>query len=187
MNKCKDLNASSNSYVDKYSDDIADKITIELHSSPYSTIAFTFSDLDLHQTGMVTLHGFSAIALSPTISGSYYITVKSRNHLETASASLVSFTGTIISYDFTNDVAKAYASTPFFTPTKLIDGKWMLYAGDVISDSNYPEINIGDVYSVFNSRTNLGYSAMDIDGSGDVTDNDVYLLFNNRDKLLYIP
>ena len=71
----------------------------------------------------------------------------------------------------------------------------MLYAGDVLDDGlGYQEINIGDVYAVFNGRSdvsspqiNLGYTIYDLNGDGIVNDADVYLVFNNRDVLLYRP
>lgn len=186
MNQCKDENS-----LPIYGNDIADLITIELHNpTKYSVIDNTLTALELHQAGKVTSAGMDGIALPGDLTGTYRITIKSRNHLETTSAALVSFTGNSISYDFTDAVEKSYASDPSFTPTKKKDGKWMLYAGDSKSGS-YPEINFDDLYDGFNNRSgavpNYGYSIQDFDGDGAVELDDNMYPYYNRDVLLYLP
>ena len=187
MNQCRQSN-----FTPMYGSNIADLITIELHNpASYGSILYTFSDLELHQDGSVTSSGQTGIALPPSLTGTYMVTVKTRNHLETASAAGVSFSGISTTYDFRDLVGKAYESTSLFTPTKHISGKWMLYAGDSKRETFYPELNFNDLYDIFNNKSAVkgvyGYLTQDIDGDGDVTDNDLYLMFNNRDVLLYIP
>jgi len=103
----------------------------------------------------------------------------------------VSFAGSTISYDFTDASTKAYLSDASFTPTKLVNSKWMLYAGDAVVTTSYPEIDLDDLYAVFNqnsAKTSVyGYLAADGNGDGIVDDTDLYLVFANRDKFLYIP
>ena len=186
MNKCKDGSQ------DVYASDIVDLISIELHDpANYSTIAYTFDDLELHKDSRVSSTSMNSIAIPPTVSGSYRITIKTRNHLETTSALGVSFAGNNISYDFTSAATSSYESDPSFTPTKLKNGIWMLYAGDSKHDSFYPELNFADLYDVFNKRSSatsvFGYLPQDFDGDGDVSNADIYFMFNNRDVLLYIP
>lgn len=188
LNKCKEWDESQLDNVDKYPGDIADTVIVELHGSTYSTIAYSFNSLYLHQDGTITSNGSSSIKLPASISGSYYVTVKSRNHLETSSSVLVSFDTNSINYDFTDDVSKAYESSLSFTPTKLVDGKWMLNAGDVLYETSYPEINMVDMYEIFNHRSSMtriyGYSALDLNGDGFVDETDIYTLFPNRNKYL---
>jgi hypothetical protein len=187
MNKC--LTTGS---APMYGGNIADLITIELHDpATYGTIAYTFNNLELHQDGSVTSSGQAGIALPPSLTGTYMVTVKTRNHLETASAAGISFSGISTSYEFRDVVGKSYASSSLFAPVKQISGKWMLYAGDPKRDTFYPEINFGDLYDIFNNKSAVkgvyGYLPQDLDGDGDISDTDLYLMFNNRDMLLYIP
>lgn len=192
MNKCRDWDDSKKTFVDKFTNDIAAQVTVELHSSPYSKLEYTFEGLNLHQNGAVTSEGLSAVAIPPAVADNYYLTVKSRNHLPAVSASMISFSGNSSSYDFTDKDGKAYVSDLSATPTKKIGDVWTLYAGNVNDeDPRYQEININDLYTVFNNRSSMtksyGYSVYDLDGNGDVDLNDVYMLFNNRDLILYIP
>jgi len=188
LNKCKKWDDKLQDVVDKYAGDIADTVTIELHCTTYSNISFSFRSLELHQNGTITTDSLSIIRLPASISGSYYLTIKSRNHIETTSSSLLSFDGNSIDYDFTDNVSKSYASDASFTPTKQVDGKWMIYAGDVISDTDYPEINLGDLYEIFNHRSSLtdlyGYLKLDLNGDGFVDESDLYMLFANRNIYL---
>lgn len=192
MNKSKDFNVTNDLLVDKYPSNISESITLELHGSPYSKIDYMVEDLKLHQDGTVTTGDYSAVALPPSLSGDYYLTVKSRNHLPAVSASRVSFSGNSISFDFTDKETKAYASDFSRTPTKNANNKWLLLGGNIVDeDSNYQEINMEDLYAVFNKRSGItkqyGYQIYDLDGNGDIDLNDVYIVFNNRDAILYIP
>ena len=190
MNKCKEWSDDIQDVVDKFPGDIADKVTIELHGTPYSNIAYTFSDLELHQDGTVTSSGLSYISIPSTISGSYYITVQTRNHIETTTASMVSFSTATIDYDFTDAVTKAFESDASFTPTKEIDGKWMLYAGDDLRNTVSPEIEFGDLYEIFNNKSAdteiYGYLPIDLNGDGVADESDMYLMFANNTIFFYI-
>lgn len=192
MNKCQDYDATSDELVDYHPGDMVDQISLELRTTHYPTVAYTIDTLYLLQDGSVVSEGFSSVALPPSLSGNYYLTVRHRNHLPVASASLVSFDGNLMSYDFTDSATKAFVCSTSFPPSKLVDGKWMLYGGNVTDeDTGYPEINVLDVYRVFNQQSALtgtyGYSVYDVDGNGVVDLQDVYTVFNNRDVLLYRP
>jgi len=191
MNKCKTWDDDVQGIVDKFSDDIVDTLRIELHSPLFSNIAYTINNLELHQDGTITSAGSQSIKIPLSITGSYYITIKSRNQLETASGSLISFDGNAIDYDFTDSNSKAFESDPSFSSTKQVGDKWVIYAGDVVSDTDYPEINEGDFYEIFNSRsaktTTYGYMTLDLNGDGAIDESDLYMAFANRNKYLYIP
>lgn len=183
MNKCQAWDAEKEDLVDQFPGDIAERVTIELHTSDYRTIAYTFSDLEWHQDGRITSPGATSILLPGYLSGSYYLTIKTRNHLETTSAAPVHFTANTVAYDFTDNVTKAYTSDLTFPPVKPRDAHHLLYAGDVITDTDYPEINMSDLYEVFNNRSALtdtfGYLTLDLNGDGFIDEADLYTLFAN--------
>jgi len=192
MNKCKKWDAASSDVVDLFSGTVVDTISVELHdATTYATIVYKAHGLELHADGSINTTGKSYIEIPATYAGSYRVTVKQRNQLETTSASAVSFAGSTISYDFTDVSTKAYQSDASFTPTKLVNSKWMLYAGDAVVTTSYPEIDLDDLYAVFNqnsAKTSVyGYLVADVNGDGIVDDTDLYLVFANRDIFLYIP
>lgn len=170
---------------------IVDEVTIELRSlENYATVVKTYDKLLLKTDGtLVSPDGFGAVAIDPSISSKYYITVKHRNSLPITTGSTVSFSANTIETDFMTSSSGIYTTDEAFTPLKLRNGVWMLYSGDVYDDgAGYQEINIADVYEVFNHReTSVEYLNADLNGDANIDDLDVYLAFNSRDVLLYRP
>jgi uncharacterized repeat protein (TIGR02543 family) len=153
--------------IDKWEGLIADKITIELHpEGNYGTPAYTYTDVDLHTDGTAEI-GLGGV------SGSYYLTVKHRNHIETVSANPVNFNNTQ-SYDFTTAADKAYGNNQ----RALTGGFYGMYGGDVNGDGF---INISDrslvQAKIFNITT--GYHAEDINGDGLINISDRSLVQSN--------
>jgi hypothetical protein len=178
------------SSVDIFSGTVVDTLSVELHDpNDYSTILYRVNGLELNTDGSINTSGKTYIEIPNEYSGNYRLTVKHRNHFETTSALPVSFAGATISYDFTDASTKAYQSDLSFTPTKLGDGKWMMYAGDVQS-SSIPEINSDDLFEIFNKNSaytgTYGYLITDINGDGIVDEQDLYTCFANQYVLLYI-
>jgi len=148
---------------------IADKITVELHDgASYATIITTVPDIDLHTNG-------TAILPIPFFySGSYYVTVKHRNSIQTVSAAPVSFASGIIQYDLTNNSNKAYGDNMLL----MLDGKYVLYGGDVNQDDI---VDSGDMMGVDNlsAASATGYLPEDANGDGLVDSSDMMILDNN--------
>ncbi len=148
---------------------VADHITIELHSaSSYSTIVYTISNVPLSTTGTAT------VVIPAAYAGSYYITVKHRNSLETTTASAVSFSGSVISQSFgsPSNVYGANLGTTY-------DGRYVIYAGDVNQDGF---IDTQDYVDIDNDSYNYmaGYLISDVDGNGMVDTNDYIFVDNNN-------
>ncbi|MFA5404896.1 MAG: hypothetical protein WC358_08180 [Ignavibacteria bacterium] len=97
------------------------------------------------------------ISYAKATSGSYYIIVKHRNHLETWSANAMYFsTGNTVSYDFTNDVSKAYGNN-----MKQVGSVWVLYGGDANNDGF---VNSAD-YEMYKTQFGIwGYVPCDYNG-----------------------
>jgi len=147
---------------------IADKITIELHDySNYSNIIFTLSNIDLHTDGT------ASVSIPSIYNGSYYLTVKHRNSIETVSAETVSFSGTVINYSF-NMASKARGSNLGM----MTDGWYVIYGGDVNQDGF---VDTGDMTPVDNDSFSYmsGYLNSDTNGDGAIDTGDMTIVDNN--------
>ena len=147
----------------------ADQVTIELHNSAsYATIAYTFNNVNLSTAGAI------AAAVPGILSGSYYVTIKNRNSIETTTAAAVSFGSSPINYNFSNLASKAYGSN-----MKLMTGGyWAFFGGDVTQDGL---VDSGDMIPVDNANNffTTGYIPEDVTGDGLVDSSDMNIVDNN--------
>jgi len=153
---------------DQFPGEVADKITIELHhASDYSIVAYSFPDVDLSTSGMAD------ITLPVSVNGSYYITIKHRNSLETTSSAPVNFGGGNVNWLFDHP-SKAYGDNLLLTS----DGYYVIYGGDVDQSGL---VDTGDMTPVDNdaSAFSTGYLTNDCDGNGSVDTADMTIVDNN--------
>jgi hypothetical protein len=167
------LSKAQNESGDQFAGDIADQLTIELHSAAdYNVVVYSSPSASLHTNGTVS------ISIPSTFSSSYYITIKHRNSIETTSASAISFAGSAISYAF-NVPAKAYGSN-----LKLsTDGYGLIYCGEANGDHT---VDISDMSEIDNDATAFtnGYVITDMNGDGVVDIGDMTLTDNNASNFV---
>jgi hypothetical protein len=148
---------------------VADHITVELHNAAsYSTIEYVITSVPLSTTGTATL------TIPSNYNGSYYITIKHRNSLETTTSVPVSFSENIISRSF------GTPSNVFGNNVTLsYDGRYLIYAGDVNQDGF---IDTQDYVGIDNDSYNYmaGYLVTDVDGNGMIDTNDYIFVDNNN-------
>jgi len=152
-----------------FSDQIADDITIELHNPQnYSIIEQSFGSIFLN------LNGTAIVPLPIEFIGEYYITIKHRNSIETASASPVAFIGNTITFSF-GTPSMVYGNNL----VQSSDGYFLIYGGDVNHDG---VVDTGDVTPVDNDQFNFatGYLTADVNGDGIVDTGDVTIIDNNQ-------
>jgi len=146
-----------------------DTITVELHnaSSPYPLVDQT--KIFLNSNGQGTGKFYAAENGVP-----YYIVVKHRNAIEIWSSSPQSFSGSLLTYDFTSSSDKAYGNN-----LKLINGKWCIFGGDVNQDGF---VETADLNSVFNDNVNgaTGYISTDLNGDNYTEIGDLNIVFTNN-------
>ena len=162
------LNKAQNETGDQYSGNTADKINIELHNAAdYGIVAYSASGINLSTSGQ------AAVSVPGTNSGSYYLTVKHRNSIETVSAMPIAFSGISISYNFTDNAGKAFGDN-----MKALDGIYVIYGGDVNQDGVVDGL---DMIPVDNQAANFGtgYIPEDINGDGSIDALDMIVLDNN--------
>ncbi len=164
----------------------ADAVSIELHDAAnYSTIVYTASDQLLEPDGTIHTAGSADITIPGIYTGNYYITIKTRNHIETTSATTVSFATDNIGYDFTTDASQAYGNNQ----VKLKDGVYGIYAGDITGSAGLPDqmvdiIDIAKVFTEFNNYSS-GYIKEDVNGDGIVDSLDSSLVYTNAAQFIY--
>jgi len=148
---------------------IADKIIVELHDAAnYSNIIYTDANISLSTTG-------TAVVTIPAIyNGSYYVTIKHRNSLETTTVTSISFAGGIINQSFgaRSNIYGGNLSLSY-------DGRYLIYSGDVNQDGF---IDTQDYIGIDNDSYNYvaGYLDTDVDGSGIIDTNDYIPIDNNN-------
>jgi hypothetical protein len=148
---------------------VADKINVELHSSSsYSTIIYTASNVSLSTTGS------ASFVVPGTYNGSYFITIKNRNSLETVSASAISFASGTVNYDFSDLATRAYGNNL----VKMTDNRWVVYSGDVNQDGiiNQDDMDLvtSDAAGFFSS-----YIVTDVNGDGIIDAKDLIIIDDN--------
>ena len=153
---------------------VADSITVELHSATlYSTIVYT-TRVPLSITGTATL-------LVPSVNnGSYYITLKHRNSLETTTAVAVPFSGNSITQSFGSPKNVFGGNLQVMT-----DGRYTVFAGDVNQDG---VIDTGDMTPIANDSFNFmgGYLTTDVNGDGVIDTGDMTNIINNSNNFVQI-
>lgn len=169
----------------KFGGTVVDTISIELHDATnYATIIYRASNLELNQDGSITSAGLSYITIPEEFNGNYRITVKHRNHLETTTASAVSF-ATEPSYDFTTAANKSYGSN-----LALYNGKYLVYSGDIVGAENKQDgvVDGLDAIEIDNEITAFaaGYLKVDINGDGVVDGLDAIFVNNNMTNFISI-
>jgi hypothetical protein len=167
------LNKAQNDSGAQFSGDIADQVTLELHSStaPYG-LAGNAIILNLNTLGVAT------VEIPETVSGVYYLIIKHRNSVETWSAVPVIIGTGQAYYDFTDFKARALGEN-----LKLISGKYVVYSGDINQDGMIDALDmilIDNVASDFGS----GYLPEDLNGDGIIDSSDLLILVSNASSFV---
>ena len=150
-------------------DGVADSVKVELHQQDdYAEVLFE------SQKKEVSTSGKCRVLVPPTLSDSYYLTVKHRNSIATVSALPLQFSAPVIHYNFTDEAEKAF----YANMIQMADGKWAFYAGDVNQDGS---VDTADMSPVDNDANIFagGYLVTDINGDGMVDTGDMTIVDNN--------
>lgn len=153
---------------------VADSVTIELHSAAsYSTIVYTVR-------AALSITGTATVMVPSANNGSYYITIKHRNSLETTSATAVSFSGNSITRSF-GSPGNVFGGNL----QQMTDGRYTVFAGDVNQDG---VIDTGDMTPIANDSFNFmgGYLTTDVNGDGVIDTGDMTSVINNSNNFVGI-
>ena len=148
---------------------IAEKLTVEIHTpGNYGQPSHVWARTEV----ILRQNGWIRVNLPET--GSYYITIRTRNHLETVSAAPIDFSNPLREYNFTTGAAQAYGSNQI----DLGGGVFGIYAGDVNQDGDIDINDSGPMILAVRSGQQ-GYVLNDITGDGYVDINDSGIIINN--------
>jgi hypothetical protein len=147
--------------------DTADIITVELHNS------LNYAIVEHSIPAALMTSGTIATSIPCEINGSYYLTIRHRNSLETTSAVPVNFSGATVSYTFGTPV-QAYGSNMGL----LMDGTAVIYGGDENQDGLVDGSDLSDVENLA-SIAACGYLPQDINGDGLIDGTDLSIAGNN--------
>jgi hypothetical protein len=153
---------------DQFPGTTADMITVELHDAAnYSNVVYTASNVSLNTNGTASL------IIPAANSGSYYLTIKHRNSIETTSALPLSFANGNILYNFTSAPSQAYGSN-----LRPVGSDFVIFGGDVNQNGG---VDIGDMTPIDNHAGGFftGYLPTDINGDGTVDIGDMTIVDNN--------
>ncbi len=153
---------------------IVDTVTVELHdAADYTNIVYTAYGVNLNQDGTTNTGIKTYVSIPSSYNGDYYITVKTRNHVETTTAASVLFNTASITYDFSSAATQAFADNQVL----LAPGVYGIYLGDINQDGNVLGDDFNFVFSAFKDGI-TGYSINDINGDGNVLGDDFNLVFS---------
>jgi len=151
---------------------IADQITVELHNTTYSSIAYTATNVNLHTDGTVSL------IVPANFNGSYYITIKHRNSLETTTSAPIAFSGSTVTKSFASpsDIFGGNVGTSF-------DNHYYIYGGDVNQDGF---VDLSDMAPIDNLVSVFGYGQVeDVNSDGLIDISDMAIVDNNTAAFIY--
>lgn len=168
------MRKAQNAIGDQFPGTTADQVTIELHNSAsYASIAYSVPNVNLTTAGTCTA------SIPGILSGSYYVTLRHRNTIETTTATPIAFTSTPINYNFTNLATKAYGSNM----KQLSGGYYVFFGGDVNQDGI---VDSGDMLPVDNLSAIFatGYIPEDANGDGLIDASDMLIVDNNSNTFV---
>ncbi|MBK7173702.1 MAG: dockerin type I repeat-containing protein [Bacteroidales bacterium] len=170
------MNKAQNASGDQFAGNTADQVEVELHSSvpgDYPTLIYSSGPVNLSTNGQI------ATTIPLNFGGSYYLSIRHRNSIETVSAIPVSFSGSSITYNFTDQSNKAYGNNL----KQANDGSYLLYAGDVNQDGL---IDADDMILMDNEAASFseGYLVTDLNGDGVVNITDIDYADSNASSFI---
>jgi hypothetical protein len=161
------MRQASNCEGPQFLADTADVFTVELHNAiDYATIEYSVT------VGLST-GGSASVEIPSDKNGSYYLTIRHRNSIETTSASPVDFSGASIDYSF-NPQSQAYGDNQQL----MADGTAALFTGDPTQEGL---VDSDDLAAIGNlaAWAECGYLSEDLTGDGLVDSDDLAACGNN--------
>jgi hypothetical protein len=168
--------AQNENILPQFGPGIADQIIIELHNSNASyDLAYGPYTVNLNTDGTLAINNIPG-----SITGSYYIVIKNRNHIETWSSIPVDFgIAGPVSYNFSTSVSQAYNNLPGNDPLKLIGSVYAINGGEALLDGIVDASDMSAVFNASKPPALAGYNNQDVNGDGIVDASDMSLIFNN--------
>jgi Leucine Rich repeats (2 copies) len=150
-----------------------DDITVELRTNTGILVDTAIATLKTNGTAVCSFN------TAPV--GSFFITVKNENMIQSYSSSLQNVGRIPLTYDFTNSVTKAFGDNL----VQLSNGKYAFYSGDLNDDGNVDNSD----YSLWEIDANnfaYGFYVTDLNGDGNVDNSDYSIWETNSNNFVSI-
>ncbi len=163
---------------------IVDWVLVELRSRQNPALIVARRAALLRNDGnIVDTDGSVGVTFKNAAYGSYYITVRHRNHLSLMSSVPVEFAPNSILYDFTKSQTSAYGQNSM---AELTTGIFGMIAGDGDGNGSINDQDRNDIWSIQNG--NMGYLNGDFNLDSGVTVKDTNNFWNvNQGKVAQVP
>ncbi|GAB3540812.1 hypothetical protein GCM10027577_05300 [Spirosoma fluminis] len=147
-------------------DAIVDWVFVELRSAANPAIIIDSRAALLQRDGdVVDVDGVSPLLFSQSLTGSYYVAVRHRNHLGVMSQTALPLSPTAITVDFTNPNTPAYTTTNTSSYTQvtvdqaqvIVEQGVAMWAGNVFADNNATSPRNLIIYQGSNNDANQIY------------------------------
>ncbi len=157
------------------SDAIVDWVFLELRNTATPTVvAHTRSALLQADGDVVETDGSTPVRFTSAVAGSYFISIKHRNHLKFRTLNALTLTTGVNTFNFTNNTIPIMGTNSL----RLVEaGVYALYTGDLNGDGT---INATDRSGAWNLRNVTGYNINDCNMNGSVDATDRSNAWNNR-------
>ena len=150
-----------------------ENLTVELRDA--STFALIASTM-----GTLQKNGTLAVSYSAAPVGSFYIVVKGKNCVKTWSSNAQNVGSTILNYDFSNAISKAYGNNM----VQIEPGVWAIYSGDINQDETIDNSDSDDLFLDI-QNSNFGVLATDLNGDGSTDNSDSDSIFINIENSIF--
>lgn len=151
--------------------DVAD-VTVELYDS--TTLALVDTT-----TAVLKTDGTAVCTFTTSPSGSFYLSVKGSNFIQTWSATPVTVGSTPLDYDFSDAATKAYGDNMV-----LVDGVYAFFSGELNGDGNIDNAD----FSLWETDANefaFGNFITDLNGDGNVDNADFSIWEANANNFVF--
>ena len=137
-------------------------------------------NLFTREGALLNTDGTVSFIVPGNFTGNYYLSIRHRSGIVTASATPVSFSSDNVNYSF-DQLSKAYGNNLAQTS----DGFFALYGGDVNQDG---VVDLNDMTPVDNEAADfaVGYRNPDTNGDGSIDINDMTIIDNNAQSFVSI-
>ena len=174
--------------VASFPSDVVDWVLVELRdatdaaSAGSGTVLMRQAALLLDDGSITGLDGISDLQFNTSATQQLFAVIYHRNHLAVISANPLTESGGVYTYDFSDDMGKAYGGP---LAQKQINGIWCMIVGDADANGQINNVDKNDYWLLQNG--NVGYNESDFDMSAIVQAPDKDKWETNTGKGTQVP
>lgn len=151
-------NYNGTEYISNLTSNVVDWVLVELRRNTSSSSIAAVKAALLNSNGNITsTDGITPLKFDTSLTGSYYVVIKHRNHLAVMSSIPVQLKNSSIQFDFTTSESKAFGQNSL---VKLDNGVYGMFGGDMDGNGT---IEKQDIIGISQKLFSTGYLEEDAD------------------------